>query len=92
MNKKKTWILAGVIVLIAAALILWFCCGGKSAPDIEPEETEPTEEAQPEETAAETEKAPAEEPAEESAESAQLIESEGDLIITIPEDEESDGF
>lgn len=94
MKNKKMLLICGAVLLVLAVELLIVFLGGsgdKEEPG-EAEATSPVEGAQPTESAQEGEKELTEEPEEESTESAQLIENEGDLIITIPDDEESDGF
>ena len=90
MSKKKLWImLAAVAVLLVALFFLLRGCGEKPAAETAEELTEDTQKT---ESPLDAEKTEAETDPEENSTSAQLIESEGDLIITIPDDEESDGF
>ena len=92
-NKKLMWIIIAVILVLIVVLVVTIGLGGSKNVPVDEEKSEPVEEsAQPAAGEPENESASAEEPAEESAESAQLIEDEGNLIITIPDDEESDGF
>ncbi len=94
MSKKKLWIIIGALVLVVVAvLVVLLCCNSKPAEEPEPEvPTEQTEDARTVGSSQEPEKTPDETASEEAPESAQILESEGDLIITIPDDEESDGF
>lgn len=94
MKNKKMLLICGAALLVLAVVLLIVFLGGSGDKDepAEKEATSPVEDAQPTESAPDGEKELTEEPEEESTESAQLIESEGDLIITIPDDEESDGF
>ena len=94
MKNKKMLLICGAVLLVLAVVLLIVFLGGsgdKEEPG-EEEATTPVEDVQPTETVQNGEKELADGSEEESTESAQLIESEGDLIITIPDDEESDGF
>ena len=79
-NKKSVLILILVLLLIAAAVFIWTQCSGKdaSAEGKDAGDAENQDVNDPNGAEAEAQ--------------AQLVESEGDLIITIPDDEESDGF
>lgn len=95
MSKKTLWICVLVLVLLAVGIFVWKSCssGGAGTEEQDPQKLEDgvkTEDA----AQGPEDKTPAEETGtgETETESAQLIESEGDLIITIPDDEESDGF
>ena len=94
MDKKRLCIVIGVVVLVIVAVLVVWLCGREAKPDAEPVPAGQTEnaEAPAQEPSQDTENAPDETAAGEAQESAQIIESEGDLIITIPDDEESDGF
>lgn len=98
---KKTWYLIAAILLVALVVVLVVLRPWNAGTGTENTETGTTvQETQ--ETAGETNPVAAvgsdpapeteAEPGAEESESAQLLEDEGDLIITIPEDEESDGF
>lgn len=89
MNKKKIWVVvAALVLLLAVALFVWL--GGSR--NAEPSDGETQAQKQPNGEDAEAENAKDTSSEGEESESAQLLEDDGDLIITIPEDEASDGF
>ena len=88
MDKKRLCIVIGVVVLVIVAVLVVWLCGRDAKPDAEPEPQEQTEnaDAQGQDPAQDSDMSPDETAAGEAQESAQIIESEGDLIITIPLD------
>lgn len=93
MNSKKWIMLCAVVVVILAVLLIWKPFGSnaqQNEPAIEPSPmsnavTQPAETEPVQIEKAEVTSQP-EEP------SAYMLEDEGDLIIVVPEDQESNGF
>ena len=99
MNKnKKIIICVAVVALVLLAVGLIYFLGrdkteeAAETPDVQ-EQTAETEKTAEPEAIKTAEPEPKEEPADMTqTESAQLIESEGEVTIIVPEGEESDGF
>ena len=99
MNKnKKIIICVAVVALVLLAVGLIYFLGrdkteeAAETPDVQ-EQTAETEKTAEPEAIKTAEPEPKEEPADMTqTESAQLIESEGEITIIVPEGEESDGF
>ena len=99
MNKnKKIIICVAVVALVLLAVGLIYFLGrdkteeAAETPDVQ-EQTAETEKTAEPEAIKTAEPEPKEEPADMTqTESAQLIESEGEITIIVPEGEESDGY
>lgn len=94
-NKKTVWICVAVLVLLALGIFIWKSCSSEAPKSEEQEPGQSEENVRTGEAlqGTDTEKTEVTDEAEQTQdESAHIIESEGNLIITIPDDEESDGF
>ncbi len=98
-NKHWIWICAAVVVILAV-LLLWKPFGAKAVQENAPAESasqEPVSQEVPVQSAAPSSEPLSEEPPDDMAEDeeqpgAYILEDEGDLIIVVPEGQESDGF
>lgn len=97
MNKKTTMIVCAALVLVLVlALVIWKPFGGKADPTTGNDQENTIVQGENREQQKDTEHTDVEDPQTEDGgtaeDGAQLIQDQGDIIITVPEDEGTGGF
>lgn len=95
MKNKMLWIVVCAVLLLALvlALALWRPIGARNEPaaqDLTESAGDQTQGAEETQTGSDPEKTVGEQVSESTG--AQILEDEGDIIITVPDDQESGGF